>query len=221
MAKSRNLKIALILYVIIFFCIWSIFELYLKPQISSFIENDYAVQIISSGIIKNIVWTIPAFFLIGHFNSEMYIKRKEMLFTKVNWLKYIPVFAVFTVYVLVGALLQNGKIAVSDTFKGTDLIIVLFVGITEEMVFRGWLLNSTLNENRKWAAVILNAVLFLMIHFPKWIQEGVWLANITNLGFVGIIILSVVFSWTFIKSRNILVPVLLHMFYDLLVFLFI
>lgn len=221
MTKNKNIILVLILYTICFFSIWAAFELYFKGQIENIFESEYVAQFIKSGIIKNIVWTLPAFFLIGYFDSDMYIKRKEMFITKVNWLKYIPIFIALGVYVLLGSLLQNGKISVSDDFHGDSLIIILFVGLTEEIVFRGWLLNATLKIMKKWSAVILNAILFLLIHFPRWIDDGMLLTNIVNMGFVGIMILSIIFSLTFIKSKNIIVPIAIHMFYDLLCFLFV
>lgn len=86
------------------------------------------------------------------------------------------------------------------------------------MVFRGLLLNITLRDEYKWSSVLINAGMFLLIHFPIWIYNGELIANFKSLDFFGIIILSVIFSWTFIKSRNIFVPILLHMFWDLLVY---
>lgn len=144
-----------------------------------------------------------------------------MFIIKVQLLKYIPIFFLFTVYLLVGAILGKGKISISETFRFSDLIIVLFVGITEEMVFRGWLLNATVREKKKWIPVIINSLMFLLIHFPSWIGEGNFVENFKNLSFLGVIILGIIFSWTFIKSKNILIPILLHMYWDLLYFYFI
>lgn len=67
----------------------------------------------------------------------------------------------------------------------------------------------------------INAVMFLLIHFPSWIHKGILIENFANLGFLSIIILGVIFSQTFIKSKSILVPISLHMYWDLLMFLFI
>jgi len=137
----------------------------------------------------------------------------------VNWLKYIPVFIAFTVYIAVSELLQNGRIAVNDDFGAESIIIVLFVGLTEEMVFRGWLLNITVCEDKKWLYILFNALLFLAIHFPRWICDGMFISAFTSLGFISVLILSVIFSLIFIKSRNILVPITLHMYWDLLMFM--
>ena len=97
--------------------------------------------------------------------------------------------------------------------------MVLFVGITEEMVFRGWLLNVTISEERKWLPII-NAIMFMFIYFPIWIVSGKFISSFVNLDFMIVPILSIIFSWTFIKSKNIWIPITLHMYWDLLICLF-
>lgn len=210
----------LIAYVIVFYGIWTIWEFLGKPFIGNTVENEYIAQLIKSGVIKNIVWTLPAIFLVKYFKTDVYIELKEMFAFKAELLKYLPIFLLFTVYLLVGAGLKTGKIAISETFNLEKLIIVLFVGITEEMVFRGWLLNATVSEKKKWTPVILNAILFLFIHFPVWLYERSFVGNFQSLGFLSVVILSIIFSWTFIKSKNIWIPILLHMYWDLLMFVF-
>ena len=74
---------------------------------------------------------------------------------------------------------------------------------------------------KPWYAVLLNAALFLAIHFPIWIYRGQFnnISIMTNNG-IGVILLSIIFSWTFIKSKNIFVPILLHMIWNLFSILF-
>ncbi|MDE6626046.1 MAG: CPBP family intramembrane metalloprotease [Lachnospiraceae bacterium] len=223
--KSKNnnvLKLpALIVYVIVFYSIWTIWEFLGKPFINNAIENEYISQLIKSGVIKNLVWTLPAILLVNHFKADLYVGLKDMFKVKPQLLKkYLPIFLLFTIYLFVGAILTKGKISINETFGFSDLLIVLFVGITEEMVFRGWLLNIMVSEKKKWLPVIINSMMFLLIHFPKWIHEGGFVENFQNLGFMSIIILSVIFSQTFIKSKNIWIPILLHMYWDLLMFMF-
>ena len=115
-------------------------------------------------------------------------------------------------------LANGGKLVINDTFGIDKIIIFLFVGVTEEFAFRGWLLNATIPRNEN-AAIAVNAVLFLAIHFPRWISEGIFISNFANRGFVSIIALSVIFSIIFIRSKNIILPITLHMLWDLLIFM--
>ena len=166
------------------------------------------------------VWTLPAAFLIYGFQPNVYVTLKEMFQVKVNWLNHLPIFIIFTVWILVASILQNGRLQIVSDFGVNEVIIVVFVGLTEEIVFRGWLLNATFREDKKWSCLILNAIMFLVIHFPGWIRKGIFISSFTGFDFLGILGLSIIFSYTFIKSKNILIPITLHMYWDLLVLMF-
>lgn len=210
----------LLLYLLLFYGVWSLWEFWGKDAIDRAVENEFLAQWIKSGLIKNAVWTLPAIWLAHRFQDDVYIPLKTMFTSRVNILKYLLVFAGFTVYLLLGAWITNSRIAVSDGFRYRDLIIVLFVGITEEMVFRGWLLNFTVIENRTWGPVLLNAVLFLLIHFPIWIANGMFSDTFLSLNALCIPLLSIIFAWSFLKSKSLWIPIALHMYWDLLTFLF-
>lgn len=219
MMKQNKAKV-LIVYLIAFFGLWALAELVVFGKINAVVENKLLSSVITE-LIKILVWTVPAAILINRFKDVIYISLKEMFSTKVNWLKYLPVFIIFVLYILGGVILQNGNLQISSNFRIDEVISLLFVGITEELVFRGWLLNMTVKENKKWVPIAINAGLFLVIHFPIWIYQGVFISNFTSLSFLCVVALSIVFSWTFIKSKNILVPIALHTFWNLLVLLFI
>ena len=225
MIKNKKLIVTLVIYCILFYGFWAVLELLIKNQLLALTgNNDIVMEFIRSGIIKNLVWTVPAIILVKKFESDMYIGLKEMFTTKINFLQILPIFILCIIYCFAAAFRSVG-ISIKESFGWSQIIIVIFVGITEEMVFRGWLLNSTLKnadkEWKQWLAVGINSVMFLCIHFPIWIHDGVFFTNLQGLAFMGIIILSFIFSWLFIKTRNILVPVALHMLYDLLIFMLI
>lgn len=216
---------ALIVYIIVFYGLWTVWEFWVRDLISASITNEYLSQFIKSGVIKNLIWTLPAVLLVKRFDGEVYAGLRGMFTSKVRVWKYLPLFLLFSVYLIGGAALINGGLAVSRSFGLDKLIVVLFVGITEEMVFRGWLLNAFIGKDcrsrkKMRLAVAANSVMFLLIHFPVWIHSGVFIEEFRSFGFLSILILSGIFGWTFIKSKNILVPVALHMWWDLLMFLF-
>ena len=211
---------ALIVYSVAFYTIWSIYEFLGKPFLRSFIETEIVFECVSTALIKNAAWTLPAALLVHHFRSDVYVSLKEMFTTKVQWLKYMPFFLLFTAFQLINSSALHGRLAISESFRMSDLIWILFVGLTEEMVFRGWLLNATLREDKKWLCVAINTLMFLAIHFPRWICDGIFFLNLSIPGIIQFIMLSLIFNWTFIKSKNILVPITLHMYWDLLYAMF-
>ena len=224
MIKNKRLISALVIYCILFYTAWSLVGVILRNYIAVWADNEVVIQLIRTGIIKNLVWTLPAFLLVRYFEKDMYVGLKEMFTTKVKIWDILPICIACMIYALANVI-KKWDWSIAESFGWGKIIIVLFVGITEEMVFRGWLLNSTLKnadkEWKQWVAIGINAVMFLMIHFPIWIYEGVFIRNFQSFGFIDIILLSGIFSWLFVKTKNILVPVALHMIYDLLVMMFI
>ena len=210
MTRTKKKYFALTVYCLCFFTVWTVFELCVKSDISS--------QFIKSGIIKPAVWTLPAMLLIHKFRDTVRIGLKEMFIIKVDRRRYLWVYALLVVWPAAGGLFQPGGL--SFGIDPDSLIIVLFAGITEETAFRGWLLNATAEDMPDAAAVLINAVLFLAVHFPRWIHEGIFISTFTSFNFIGIVALGIIFGVSFLKSKNILVPITMHMLYDFTAFAF-
>ena len=60
---------------------------------------------IKEGLLKILLWLIPVLWLIRRYKAHLYISLKDMFAQKVNWLKQLPIFALFTIYIVVGVLL--------------------------------------------------------------------------------------------------------------------
>jgi len=206
MTQKKKKYFALIIYSLYLYSVWAVFVLCVEENIGS----------VWTGIIKTIIWVLPAMLLVRRFRDSVQIGLKEMFTTKVKLYQYIWMYAILAIWVLLGGFFQSGGLSFVIDFD--SMVIVLFVGITEEMAFRGWLLNATIDDIPQWLAISINAIMFLVIHFPRWIQEGIFVGLLTSFSFVGIIALSVIFSISFIKSKNILIPVTMHMLYDLMMF---
>lgn len=213
-------KKLLILYCLIFFLSWTVVEFFIKPQIGLYF-GIWGTTLIKSGLIKTIVWVLPCILLIKIYGSFLFVNIKEMFTNKVTWLKYLPILVLFVLYILVISYVKNGEVGISGNFTPNLILIALFAGVTEEIVFRGWLLNVMLQQEKMKFSIFINAILFLVIHFPRWIYEGIWVQYLLNGGFFSIMILSFIFSISFIKSKNIFVPIILHTIWNLLIFLLI
>ena len=79
------------------------------------------------------------------------------------------------------------------------------------------IVKTVLIKNLVW---VLPAALLVHHYIPTWTIHGELAGAFLHFGFVQIVILSIIFSVTFLKSRNILVPVALHMIFDFLVDMF-
>ena len=204
------------IYLIIFFTIWSIRELVIQPV---FLDPlNIIVSEILATIIKLLVWTLPAVLLIKHFQDDMWISLKDMLTTKPKWFKNAYIIPAVLIVPILQALIHGGGLAIRPDLIPIRLIgVVLFVGVTEEIVFRGFLLNAFLKKMKMWQAVALDAVLFYLIHIPIWISQGNDLTFFLS-AIITVTVLSVFFAYSFMKTRNIFVPIALHMIWNLLAY---
>ena len=215
MKEGKKLNILhIVAYLVIFFAVWSVRELVIQPAFLSPLDNIFSEVI--GEFIKLLVWTLPAILLIRYFHDDMWIGLKEMFITKPKWFKDAPVLLLVFVPIL-QAILQNQTIAIDPNFNSSRLIGgVLFVGITEEIVFRGFLLNAFLKKLEMKRAIALNEVFFVLIHYPIWIYRGLDFAAILSSS-IAVFLIGVLFSYSFVKTRNIFVPIALHMIWNLLV----
>ena len=219
MTNKRKLNaLHLGIYLVIFFTVWSIKELIVRAQLLD--RFDYLPFEIVTTAIKLLVWTLPAIMLIRRFQDDMWIGLKEMLTTKPQWFSE----ALIPIAILIGiplrAWFSYGTLAIRPDYVPATLIgAVIFVGITEETVFRGFLLNAMLKKMQLWPAIAVNAVLFTLIHYPIWIHNGYDLMKILS-NSIGIMLLGAIFAFSFVKTKNIFVPIAIHMINNLLVGLF-
>ena len=72
MIKNKKLIVTLVIYCILFYGFWAVLELLIKNQLLALTgNNDIVMEFIRSGIIKNLVWTVPAIILVKKFESDM------------------------------------------------------------------------------------------------------------------------------------------------------
>ena len=214
MRKSTK---AIVIYGIFLYIIWAILELIIVPV------TNMDGQIVKEVICKSIFWLLPSVYLIKKYNEDMYIKSKEMYSIKgsTSWILIVTLIIVMLIIHMYSTYTINGKINISGSFDIIDVLEACSVGLAEEMVFRGCFLNRMLKEKSRWLMISFNAILFLFVHFPIWIREGVFVTNIVNGSFITIIVLSIVFSWVFVKCKNLWGAIILHVLWGVLCVMFV
>lgn len=76
-------------------------------------------------------------------------------------------------------------------------VLAVCAPVWEEVMFRGFLLPSLAKYLPQWAAVAATAALFGLVHF-------------TREGFLPLLLLGCVFGLVYVRTRNLVAPVLLH-----------
>lgn len=216
MGKERKLTGRLLIcYCVMLYLLWGAMELLLLPAM----EGTMGVwaEALTESAVKLLIWTLPALLLMRRFGEDLWLPLKKMFTAKVNWWPYLAIAAGFLLLRMINALSSMGKVGIHPEFEAASLVgAVLFVGVTEEVVFRAWLLGAALRKLGYRPAILTNAVLFVLIHFPIWIRTGLFEDPLNVLsGCAGIFCVSILLSWAFTKSRNLFVPIVLHMSWNL------
>ena len=220
MEQYKKTRITTLIFYLILYTIWALLECGFVPLLETHLTQ-IPIEIIMEIVLKTLLWFIPAFIILRKHGDSMYLSKSEITGSAGKIFTFIPMYIfilLFSAFLLISNYSQNGKIVISPSFHPAYFLIVIFIAVTEEMVFRGTLLNTALKKQNQWIAFSGNALMFLMIHFPIWLREGVFTTYITSFAFLQLIALSFIFSWTFAKSRSIIVPVILHAYWDLMCF---
>lgn len=222
MTRRSSKKIpALVIHAVLFYGFWALWELLLCPALKNAVHDALLGELLNS-LVKTLVWTVPALLLVRRFEPEMAVSFRQMFTQKVP-LKAIVLWTLFFAAIGSGNLLaglKQGTLHINPEISWANQQYLIIVGITEETVFRGWMLNAAAKDEKDWKMILLNAVMFLCIHFPIWIQKGMLAMAFTGFGFVGILLFSAAVSICFLKHKNLLLPVFLHMLYDFMIDIF-
>ena len=208
----------LVIYSLIFYLFWAVFNFTAKPFLAVHTSDAWAA-FIEDGIVKNLAWTLPAVLLLRKYSGSFFVELPKLYKPNKECIKYLWVYPLTVLIPLMNVISAGDRIKISDTFGLNYIIIFICVGITEETVFRGFLLNSTYERHNE-VSIAVNAVMFLIIHFPIWIYKGGFVENFTSGGFITIMLLSVIFSLLFIKTKSLFIPITIHMLWDLIIFMF-
>jgi len=201
----------------LFFVIWSIRGVIVLPYVNSANLNIWSKEIIKASI-KTVIWVTFGGYYIKKYNSVLNISLVEMFSTKIKWKVLLTCFAAISSYFLFRLASRSvfqDKVALNLEFHPSQLIgSFLVVGFLEEIIFRGWFLNSLSVCISERKANIVSSILFTLIHFPGMVING---QNILYLFMFSIpcFSISLLFGWAFRKSRSLWTPIITHMMWNL------
>jgi membrane protease YdiL (CAAX protease family) len=202
----------LLLYLLFFYFIWTLKELWLINFFHSFSEPTYAIL---EALVKVLLWIVPIWIYVKYFLNtspmnyfNMNINVKKGLFWGIILSTLVGLYFAIEVY-LVNKETFHFVLPLDSYLDG-----FLVVGITEEMVFRGFLLKEINKRMSFWKANIITALLFLFIHYPIWIHDGEFFHFWAH---AYIFLLGLIFGFVYKKTGSLWSVVLLHSFYDLFV----
>jgi membrane protease YdiL (CAAX protease family) len=94
---------------------------------------------------------------------------------------------------------------------GVLWIGVLFVGILEEIPFRGFLLQKLQNRTGFLTANIITTVMFIVIHYPIWVSTG---TNILQTS-LALSFISFILGYLFKEFDSLWLPIICHSVFNM------
>ncbi|WML51694.1 type II CAAX endopeptidase family protein [Neobacillus sp. PS3-12] len=202
----------LILYLLGFYFVWALKELWIINYFQLFGGTTYALL---NALAKVLVWIVPIWIYVKYYLNinpmnyfNMNINVKKGLIWGVILSLLVGLYYTIVVY-LVNHRTFHFLLPLDDYLDE-----FLVVGITEEMVFRGLILKEISNRMSFWKANVMTSLLFLLIHYPIWIHHGEFF-NFWNHPYIFLI--GLIFGFIYKKTGSLWSVVLLHSFYDLFV----
>lgn len=205
------------LYFIALFALWCIRELWLVQFLDMM---DAVPRAITSATIKIIIWVIPVILLVKFLersNPFSYLGLRHHVKNVLKWIGWASLVLLF--YLVLNMTILNNKIDFQLEFHEW-LNVVLLVGITEEIVFRGFILRKLMDSFRFYIANIITALLFLSIHFPIWFYKGLFESPNILSSMLTVFVLGIIFGFIYKKSKSLWSVIIIHSLYNLFVSLF-
>ncbi|MGF9977994.1 CPBP family intramembrane glutamic endopeptidase [Viridibacillus arvi] len=182
---------------------------------------DSVPRAITSAIIKVVIWIIPVLLLVKVMEKEVplsYLGLRHNFSNGLKWIGWASLVFISYFVILNFTILDNNV----DFRIGFNewLNTILLVGITEEIVFRGFLLRKLMDSFKFWIANTITSLLFISIHFPIWFYKGLFEFPYILTTSLTVFILSIIFGYVYKKSGSLWSVIVIHSLYNLLVSLF-
>jgi uncharacterized protein len=202
----------LFVYLLFFYVIWSIKELWLVTYIQLLDEK---ISAILTAIIKISVWIVPAWLYVKY-----YLNASPMEYFKLNvnvkkgFVWGVLLSLLLGLYFAVQVYMIEGRTFNFSLSLNSYLNVFLLVGITEELMFRGLILQELNKRWAFWKANLISAFLFLIVHYAIWIDKGIFF---DVWGQVYVFLVGLIFVFVYKKTGSLWSVVILHSFHNLFV----
>ncbi|WP_167751495.1 CPBP family intramembrane glutamic endopeptidase [Lentibacillus salicampi] len=176
---------------------------------------------ITSAGIKIVVWVLPVLWLVTAVekrNPLTYLGLSVNVSKGLKWAGWFTL-ALAVCFLMANVLILGNGINLDLGFDEW-LNTIIIVGITEEIVFRGFILNKCMEMFNFWKANIITSLLFVSIHFPIWIYEGLFQFPYVIGTTVNVFVVGVLFGYVYKKSGSLWSVIIIHSMYNLFVTVF-
>lgn len=210
--KRVNIYVYSILMFVLFVFTFFVIHVYLSPLLYVNIsENVFSMDIIFEAILAVLAFIVMLFWK----NSYVFTQENEKFISSLKYGWFYLIIGGFFGLIFMLPALNNvpGIINIG--------LLCFLIGIYEEFLLRGWLLNEFLERygNTKkgvWISIITSGIIFGLVHFINIASNGLatTFTQVLSASASGI-----VFGFIYYKTKNIWTVVFLHGYWDFCLFL--
>jgi len=167
----------LLIFILLFFAVWTV-----RATVLFFIDERIHSEVLSSvysNAVKFLIWVVPAVIYLrqldrqpalGYLKLTTPINKKGLVYAIIISALYFAATIIFETRI--GGKNLHALVAASPAEWLRALAFIFFSPISEEILFRGFVLNKLAERLKFWIANLLTAVLFTLIHWPFWIWHN-------------------------------------------------
>lgn len=173
-------------------------------------------------IAKPLVFVLPVYWYIVQLEQKSFLDSIWLRFKNIRTdvLMGIALGSVFLVSALFANILKHGSLVFPQSFIGTNFFWVTLMtfatATTEEILTRGFILKRFYEDSGNIYMSSFNAsILFLVLHIPILFTVPELRGTLLLLFLATDFVLSLVNSFIYLDRKSLVVPILIHAFYNL------
>ena len=180
-------------------------------------------------VAKPLVFILPVYYYIKRIEKQTFFPSIDLKFklSTSDILISLVIGIIFSFSAILANVIKFKKLVLFQHAVSTESIIImvgiaLATGISEEILSRGFVLKRLYQESKNiYTSSFFASILFFFLHVPI-LFTNFKLTGDQLLLFMGTdLMLSLVNSFVFLDRKNLMVPILIHAFYNLSIILFV
>ena len=210
----------LLAFILVFFAVWAV-----RATALFFIDeriHSQALASVYSNAVKFLLWVVPAVVYLREVDRRPALRTLKLT-TPINRRGLAYAAALSALYFAATVVFEtraggknlNAMVAAGFIEWLTAFAFIFFSPISEEILFRGFMLQQFADRMKFWAANLITAVLFTLIHWPFWVwRNGFHLPIIQNSA--GILLLAILLGYVVKLTDSLWPAIVVHIANNLL-----
>lgn len=199
--------------------LWAVYRAYFKVDLPVWFDEFFA---------KPAIFLIPIFFYITKVEKKKFwagvdLKRKNL---GQSILFGLVAGSFFLITGFIANYIKNGDLAFPSIFASGKIVYIILISFassfSEEVLSRGFVLNRLHAESKNILhSVFFASFLFFFLHIPILFTDSSLFGATLLQVMITDILLSFAVSLLYFQQKNVVVPIIVHTFYNLSLLLFI